>query len=127
MFRLLYGKVLCVPCSLAKKRALACKAKPSKKNKINAYGIYSDTWTLNDEIKKNSTERPSTTITIHNKSEEEEEERFQRASVPLTLTMIIMVVYICIGSALLHSFEGWSVTQAGYFCFTTLGKGSLKY
>lgn len=44
----------------------------------------------------------------------------ERVAVPLTVTMIIIAAYIWIGSALFHNFEGWTMTQAGYFCFITL-------
>ena len=52
--------------------------------------------------------------------EEEEEEDEERVTVPLTITMIIITFYVFIGAALFNFFEGWSLIQAGYFCYITL-------
>ena len=46
----------------------------------------------------------------------------QRVTVPLTITMLIIAAYIWAGSMIFNKFEGWSMAQAGYFCFITLGR-----
>lgn len=43
-----------------------------------------------------------------------------RITVPLTITMIIITLYVIIGAVIFNQFEGWSLIQAGYFCYITL-------
>ncbi|CAF2514075.1 unnamed protein product [Rotaria sp. Silwood2] len=51
----------------------------------------------------------------------------QRVTVPLTITMLIIAAFIWIGSAIFNSFEQWSMTQAGYFRFITVGIENIKH
>lgn len=47
-------------------------------------------------------------------------ENEERVTVPLTITMIIITLYILIGALIFNQFEGWSLIQSGYFCYITL-------
>lgn len=49
-----------------------------------------------------------------------EDEDDDKVTVPLTVTMIIITFYIIIGAVIFNQFEGWSLIQAGYFCYITL-------
>ena len=64
-------------------------------------------------------------LTSDDDLDDEDIRRNRRVTVPLTVTMIIIAAYIWIGSALFHNFEGWTMTQSGYFCFITLGNQSI--
>lgn len=44
----------------------------------------------------------------------------ERVTVPLTITMIIITLYILIGALIFNQFEGWTLIQSGYFCYITL-------
>jgi hypothetical protein len=41
--------------------------------------------------------------------------------------MLIIAAYIWIGSAIFNSFEQYSMTQAGYFRFITVGIENIKH
>ncbi|CAF2373095.1 unnamed protein product [Rotaria sp. Silwood2] len=121
MFRFLYAKVLCAPCLFVRnRRRLANTIKLEEESGIGTDSIHSNDGTLDDKNKKNSLKKLSNTLIIDDELNEEEKRKYHRVAVPLTVTMIIIAAYIWIGSALFHSFEGWSMTQAGYFCFITL-------
>ena len=127
MFRFLYAKVICGPCSFIKKRrANARRVRLEEEAGMGTDRVDRGGWTLADEHKKNSLKPSPNTITAGGEVDEEEQRRAQRVAVPLTVTMIIIAAYIWIGSALFHGFEGWTMTQAGYFCFITLGKNILQ-
>jgi hypothetical protein len=50
----------------------------------------------------------------------EDEETEERVTVPLTITMIIITLYILLGAVIFNLFEGWTLIQSGYFCYITL-------
>ncbi|CAF0798257.1 unnamed protein product [Rotaria sp. Silwood1] len=121
MFRFLYAKVLCMPCLFVRnRRRLASKVDLEEENGISTNHAPTNDETLDDDIMKNSLKISSNRIVIDDELDGEEKRKYQRVAVPLTVTMIIIAAYIWIGSALFHNFEGWSMTQAGYFCFITL-------
>jgi hypothetical protein len=123
MFRFLYGKLLCGPCRFIKKRhAKASKEKLEEESGISTDPARPNGWRLEDDKRKSLGNKLSNTIEAEEDIDEEELRRNQRVAVPLTVTMIIIAAYIFIGSVLFHNFEGWSMTQAGYFCFITLCK-----
>lgn len=104
MFRFVYSRIICGPCRLIKrKRALA------RQNRIQ------HETGLGPTVGKSFDNNDDT-------ENEEQQRRNQRVTVPLTITMLIIVGYISIGAALFHAFEGWSMIQGAYFCFITLGK-----
>ncbi|XP_032666932.1 uncharacterized protein LOC116842199 isoform X4 [Odontomachus brunneus] len=41
--------------------------------------------------------------------------------IPISLCLVIMLVYICGGAVMFNRLEGWSLLEGGYFCFTSLG------
>jgi hypothetical protein len=127
MFRFLYGKIICGPCSFIKKRrALARKERLEEESGISTDRVHPGGWTLDNDDKKTSLKRASNPMAAVDELDEEENRRYQRVAVPLTVTMVIIAAYIWIGSALFHSFEGWTMIQAGYFCFITLCKKIFK-
>ena len=124
MFRFLYSRVLCGPCTFVRKR----RAKERKEKIEEETGVRSDqprpsVWKLdNEDQRKNPGKRLSNSMDNDDDIDDEDLARNQRVGVPLTVTMVIITTYILIGAAIFHSFEGWSMIQAAYFCFITLGK-----
>ncbi|XP_017798896.1 PREDICTED: potassium channel subfamily K member 18-like [Habropoda laboriosa] len=41
--------------------------------------------------------------------------------VPVTLCLVVMLIYLCGGAVMFNRLEGWSLLEGGYFCFTSLG------
>ncbi|KAG7197179.1 hypothetical protein KM043_007259 [Ampulex compressa] len=41
--------------------------------------------------------------------------------IPISLCLVIMLVYICGGAVMFNRLEGWSLLEGVYFCFTSLG------
>lgn len=39
---------------------------------------------------------------------------------PISLSLLIFVVYICGGAVMFNRLEGWSLLEGSYFCFTSL-------
>ena len=125
MFRFLYSKVLCRPCYIIKRRrAIARKAKLEEESGIDSNRVNSSGWTIDDNVHENSNKKTGNTF-VNDPNRDDDEQRNQRVTVPLTITMLIIVAYIFIGAAIFHKFEGWSMVQAGYFCFITLGKSKI--
>ena len=121
MFRFIYSKIICAPCTFVKKRrALARKTKLEEESGMQHDSMRPGGWTLDDDNRKNSIKRPSNAMVGDDDIDEEEQRRNQRVAVPLTVTMVIIAAYIYIGSVLFHNFENWSMMQSGYFCFITL-------
>lgn len=40
--------------------------------------------------------------------------------VPITLILIILISYICIGTVIFSLWENWTIVDGAYFCFVTL-------
>lgn len=40
--------------------------------------------------------------------------------VPITLILIILIGYICIGTVIFSLWENWTIVDGAYFCFVTL-------
>ena len=125
MFRFLYAKVLCRPChSIKRRRALARRAKLEEESGIDSHRRRQNGWTIDDNnTHGNSNKKVGNTFRKDSTRDEDDHHgRNQRITVPLTITMLIIVAYIFIGSAIFHKFEDWTMIQSGYFCFITLGK-----
>ncbi|CAF2624045.1 unnamed protein product [Rotaria sp. Silwood2] len=121
MFRLLYSKVLCKPCHMIKKRrANAHKAKIEEESGMNIDRMDSGGWKIHDNNNNNTIKKPANHAMNETDIDDEEQLHNPRVTVPLTITMLIIAAYIWAGSLIFHSFEQWSMTQAGYFCFITL-------
>ncbi|CAF0847712.1 unnamed protein product [Rotaria sordida] len=121
MFRLLYSKILCKPCHMIKKRrAIARKTKLEEESGMNIDRMNTGGWTIHDNNNNNSTKKSKNNTMNETDIYDEEQLHSQRVTVPLTITMLIIAAYIWFGSLIFHSFEQWSMTQAGYFCFITL-------
>ena len=121
MFRFLYGKVLCKPCNMIKKRRAANrKAKMEGEAGIGANPATTGGWSMED----NDTSKKSPNSLAHDPEMDDEEQRRknERVTVPLTITMLIIAAYIWAGAMIFHAFEQWTLMQAGYFCFITLGR-----
>lgn len=43
-----------------------------------------------------------------------------KQSVPMTITLGIISIYILFGAIIFQIFEGWSLIKGSYFCFVTL-------
>lgn len=128
MFRFLYSRVCCGPCNAIKRRrALAKKAKLNDSGR-NVNGMNGSGWTMDDENNNGPAgkKRPPNTLVHENDADDEDQLGDQRVTVPLTITMLIIAAYIGAGSLIFHSFENWTMTQAGYFCFITLGKRAAQ-
>ncbi|XP_015115793.1 uncharacterized protein LOC107040283 [Diachasma alloeum] len=41
--------------------------------------------------------------------------------IPISLCLLIIVVYVCAGAFVFNRLEGWSLLESSYFCFTSLG------
>ncbi|CAF1054055.1 unnamed protein product [Rotaria sp. Silwood1] len=121
MFRLLYSKVLCKPCHMIKKRrADARKAKLEEESGMNIDRVNTGGWTIHDNNNNNTNKKPTNHSMNAIDTDDDEQLHNKRVTVPLTITMLIIAAYIWAGSLIFHSFEQWSMTQAGYFCFITL-------
>ncbi len=123
MFRFLYSRVCCRLC-LKKKKPQPKPDEPvlntdnntNDNNQINEKKIDEN----NNNNEKNSDENNNVKVVDDNENLEEEDEEDERVTVPLTITMIIITLYILIGAALFNIFENWSMIEAGYFCYITL-------
>ncbi len=123
MFRFLYAKVFCRPYTIIKKhRARTRLAKLEEESGMNVTRVNASGWTIDDNNNDNSNKKPTTNTLINaHVDDEDEQRRNKRVTVPLTITMLIIALYIWAGALLFHRFEDWSMTEAGYFCFITLG------
>ncbi|XP_044002702.1 uncharacterized protein LOC122848589 [Aphidius gifuensis] len=41
--------------------------------------------------------------------------------IPISLCLLIILLYVCGGAYVFHRLEGWSLLESTYFCFTSLG------
>jgi hypothetical protein len=127
MFRFLYGKVICKPCNMIKKRrAMQRKAKLEEESGMDSNRVNTGGWAIDDNNNDNSSKKPPNAFSNDSNLDDDEQRQNQRVTVPLTITMLIIAAYIWAGSMIFHSFEGWTMTQAGYFCFITLCKDNFK-
>ncbi|CAF3701774.1 unnamed protein product [Adineta steineri] len=118
MFRFIYGRICCGPCHRIKEhRELARKAKLAEERGVSNNQTDGNGWAAQDD---NSLKKRTNTLANQANVDEDEEIEEPRVTVPLTVTMLIIAAYIWFGSMMFHSFEQWTSTQAGYFCFITL-------
>ena len=129
MFRFLYAKIICAPCAIYKQqKAFAKQAKIAEETGgMDGARTGQNGWSVEDNQHgerqvKSAGKRPINTVQNHTPMEDDDHQgRNQRVTVPLTITMLIIAGYIAIGAFIFHKFEDWTMTQAGYFCFITLG------
>lgn len=112
---------------IRKRHQRARRAKLEKDNGMYADEAHKSGWTVNDN--NNNTNRLSKIADrILDEADPDDDESSQKRpiTVPLTITMLIIAAYIWFGSLIFHRFEDWTMTQAGYFCFITLGMKKMK-
>lgn len=125
LFRYSYVKVCCRFYYYRKKKN---KAKMLEKNKTIS--------TTSSKVAiLNEMEAPDTSFDKHSQkskiADAHEDEEFKNeenvddididhVSVPLTVTMIVITIYIIIGAGIFSAFEGWSLVQSAYFAYVTL-------
>ncbi|XP_034476008.1 uncharacterized protein LOC117782995 [Drosophila innubila] len=51
--------------------------------------------------------------------EDEDDDELQR-QVPISLVLLILMCYICVGTVIFALWENWSLVDGAYFCFVTL-------
>lgn len=51
---------------------------------------------------------------------DDDDDELADVTIPLTVTMLVIFVYIMFGALLFKLWEGWDLLQATYFCFITL-------
>jgi len=51
---------------------------------------------------------------------EEEDEEAEGRQVPISLVLLILACYICVGTVIFALWENWSLVDGAYFCFVTL-------
>ena len=52
--------------------------------------------------------------------DDDEDDDYEKISVPLTVTMGVVTLYIFMGALLFGVWESWSVLKSAYFCFVTI-------
>lgn len=52
--------------------------------------------------------------------EDDEEDEELRRQVPISLVLLILMCYICVGTVIFALWENWSLVDGAYFCFVTL-------
>lgn len=106
---------------------MARKHKLEEENGIETNRVNNNGWSIDDNNNDNSIKK--TTNTIINETDENDDEQLgnRRVTVPLTITMLIIALYIWAGSMIFNRFEQWTMIQSGYFCFVTLGIENIKY
>jgi len=113
MFRFVYARICCRLC-MKKKNPKANQPIDETKNtdgKVNQTGI---TQISDWDTKKNGAK------VVDDDELEEDKENEDKVTVPLTITMIIITMYILFGALIFHLFEDWGGVEAGYFCYITL-------
>ena len=95
-------------------------------NKIDKMGVAGVSQWSNKDGKKNDAKVVDDNEDLENEIKDDDEE--EKVTVPLTITMIIITLYIILGAVIFNQFEGWSMIQSAYFCYITLATiGELIY
>ena len=45
---------------------------------------------------------------------------FHKVLIPVTLCIVIIMMYILVGAVMFHQWEDWDLVSSAYFCFITL-------
>jgi hypothetical protein len=117
-FRWSYVKVCCGFCNYRKKKKEAQKKEAENlKDQQERIGDVE-----NIEDRHNEQANTARVVDDHDDMENEinDKDEIENVSVPLTITMMIIALYIFIGACIFNSFEGWEMVTAAYFCFVTL-------
>ncbi|EDW74965.2 uncharacterized protein Dwil_GK15616 [Drosophila willistoni] len=52
--------------------------------------------------------------------DDDEDANAERQQVPISLVLLILMCYICVGTVIFALWENWSLVDGAYFCFVTL-------
>ena len=109
IFKYVYSKVCCCGCCRRKDRNKNNQQSPQERETPEA-------WKSNYNKGKDG----GGPVIIEDDDDEEEEED-EHISVPLTITMAVIAVYILIGAAMFTAWEDeWDLLISSYFCFVTV-------
>lgn len=137
MFRFVYSRVCCRLCMKKKKpqnskdpinteNPHTSEETDADGNKIDKMGVAGVSQWSNKDGKKNDAKVVDDNEDLENEIKDDDEE--EKVTVPLTITMIIITLYIILGAVIFNQFEGWSMIQSAYFCYITLATiGELIY
>lgn len=112
VFRFVYTKVCCCGCCRRKDKN---KVENLQKDKGRTSP---EAWKENYDKEKNANK--SSPPVIDDDEDEEDDPEDEKISVPLTITMAIIGIYIFFGALLFGVWEGWNPLKASYFCFVTI-------
>ena len=123
MFRFIYSRVCCRLCLKKKKpqqTATEHGAMPGQAGEITGGGDGIENQWANGKNAAANNKNGAKVVDDNFENDVKPEDDADKVTVPLTITMIIITVYILLGALLFNLFEGWTPVQAGYFCFITL-------
>uniref|UniRef100_A0A1I8GK37 Ion_trans_2 domain-containing protein n=1 Tax=Macrostomum lignano TaxID=282301 RepID=A0A1I8GK37_9PLAT len=63
---------------------------------------------------------PAKVVEVIEEEEEEEEEDNEVINIPITVTLMLLTIYIVIGAAVFRFWEEWTIVEGTYFSFITL-------
>ena len=126
--RFVYKKLTGACCYLVKRRrAKAHQTVLQQQTDIGRSRVNNGAWQIDDnarDVRSPTKKSSSASVTNNPMVEDENQQQNEDNSVPLTLTMLIIVLYIFLGAFIFHRFEDWSMVEAAYFCFITLGNST---
>ena len=117
IFKYVYSKICCCGCCRRKDRNRDNRGAAQSRDTPEA-------WKANYDKNKDG----GPIIVDDDEDDEDDEEEEEKVSVPLTITMAVIAVYIFFGALMFGTWEEWSYVDASYFCFvtvSTIGFGDL--
>ena len=128
-FRFLYSKVCCCGCFRKSEnddvKDISSRAGSGTKDTWNTGMGYPNHYPSKQD---QMNQKGPTIIDDYDDDEEDEEDEDDKVTVPLTITLLLIVGFILVGALLFGKWEDWKPLKAAYFCFvtvTTIGFGDV--
>ena len=129
LFRFLYSRVCCGYCNYVKRRNLRKKASTlttvvAKHAATISYAIVNP-----KDQDENGSKKETTSNQIFSDSKSSHHDMFdekvsttdtKKVTVPISITLCLMITYLFMGGVLFKTLEGWTLLDGFYFCFITL-------
>uniref|UniRef100_A0A1I8IZX5 Ion_trans_2 domain-containing protein n=1 Tax=Macrostomum lignano TaxID=282301 RepID=A0A1I8IZX5_9PLAT len=115
LFKAFYLNICCCKCFIKRK----CPEEKAVEESIREQQRQQSSWTTADESGKMPPAKVKDLVVVEEDDEEDDEEE-DIVNIPISVTILLLILYILLGAAVFRIWEKWTLIEGTYFSFITL-------